>query len=553
MTLIKKMAWMLPHGGGGHHMYMGEGFVCSEDNLKPKGRHRKKLLYKTVLEQMEFYFSDANLSKDRFLRQLVEEDPYVSLEVFLSFNKINRLVSTVEGIAKAVKKSDILELSEDSLKVRRTTPIKLKENEDDCTLYVENLPPEISHDELKKVFSEFGKVVYVSIPKYRHTHASKGFAFVEFDTPQDADETVRIFKEKGSCLSPHMLPEKLCSIRTFEDQSESGPQKQHSDKVRDENNSEDHLSGLEKEGDESKLEPMLETKQSIKSSRKRKHEAENDVEAEHAIKKEKPDVENKSNNKIDLSAEDIAAPHQIKIEEEDELNDQPEASENESGQENKNDDPSTDKKKKKNRKKKKRPKEKDLFANGMVVLSKKEWKRLRNKYLNMQRVNMRRVKQQVLEARFMRRQPYNPPGSDHGRDEEMRPPPPPVDAPKPRVTFTPGVIVGVKFNDPMIDVKAFKAEARTQSGVQYVDVHEGSSEAYLRCAGPAEAQHLLQSKLWKNMAVLSGTEESDYWKKIAKDREAKLGNKVKVVKERGKKKLLRKAEIVKATHLHFEN
>lgn len=70
---------------------------------------------------------------------------------------------------------------------------------------------------------------------------------------------------------------------------------------------------------------------------------------------------------------------------------------------------------------------------------------------------MRRVKQQVLEARFMRRQPYiPPPGSDHGRDEEMRPPPPPADAPKPRVTFTPGVIVCVKFNEPMVDIKAFK-------------------------------------------------------------------------------------------------
>lgn len=53
--------------------------------------------------------------------------------------------------------------------------------------------------------------------------------------------------------------------------------------------------------------------------------------------------------------------------------------------------------------------------------------------------------------------------------------------------------------------------------------------------------------------LLPGTDESDYWKKISRDREAKLGNKVKVVKERGKKKLLRKAEIVKATHLHFDN
>jgi La-related protein 7 len=40
-----------------------------------KIRRRKKHLYKTIIKQMEFYFSDANLTKDRFLGSLVAEDP----------------------------------------------------------------------------------------------------------------------------------------------------------------------------------------------------------------------------------------------------------------------------------------------------------------------------------------------------------------------------------------------------------------------------------------------------------------------------------------------
>jgi La-related protein 7 len=48
----------------------GEGEV----SLK-KVRHRKKQLYKTLRKQMEFYFSDANLTKDRFLKNLIMEDP----------------------------------------------------------------------------------------------------------------------------------------------------------------------------------------------------------------------------------------------------------------------------------------------------------------------------------------------------------------------------------------------------------------------------------------------------------------------------------------------
>lgn len=40
-----------------------------------KGRHRKKGLYNAIRQQMEFYFSDSNLTKDRFLPQLISEDP----------------------------------------------------------------------------------------------------------------------------------------------------------------------------------------------------------------------------------------------------------------------------------------------------------------------------------------------------------------------------------------------------------------------------------------------------------------------------------------------
>ena len=40
-----------------------------------KVRRRKKTLYKNIRNQMEFYFSDANVTKDRFLGKLIQEDP----------------------------------------------------------------------------------------------------------------------------------------------------------------------------------------------------------------------------------------------------------------------------------------------------------------------------------------------------------------------------------------------------------------------------------------------------------------------------------------------
>lgn len=91
--------------------------VKLEHNPRKRVRHRKKQLYENILKQMEFYFSDANLTKDRFLGDLVKTNPYVPLDVFLKFNKIRSMTQDVTDITKAMKNSSLLELSEDRLKV----------------------------------------------------------------------------------------------------------------------------------------------------------------------------------------------------------------------------------------------------------------------------------------------------------------------------------------------------------------------------------------------------------------------------------------------------
>lgn len=59
------------------------------------GRKRKRHLFNAIRTQMEFYFGDANLSKDRFLRRYVEQDPCKRIFIQTSFLTSTYIVVTV--------------------------------------------------------------------------------------------------------------------------------------------------------------------------------------------------------------------------------------------------------------------------------------------------------------------------------------------------------------------------------------------------------------------------------------------------------------------------
>ncbi|KOB76830.1 putative multi-sex-combs protein [Operophtera brumata] len=125
---------------------------AKHDDHSPRKRirHRKKQLYDNILKQMEFYFSEANLSKDRFLGDLVKNDPWVPLDLFLKFNKIRTLSQDLNDIAKAMKHSSLLELSEDRTKVKRKVPV-LPYDADERTVYVESIPVSATREWLQRV------------------------------------------------------------------------------------------------------------------------------------------------------------------------------------------------------------------------------------------------------------------------------------------------------------------------------------------------------------------------------------------------------------------
>uniref|UniRef100_A0A8C8VI45 La ribonucleoprotein 6, translational regulator n=1 Tax=Pelusios castaneus TaxID=367368 RepID=A0A8C8VI45_9SAUR len=97
-----------------------DGDVLDQDWRPPDNE-----LIQRIITQVEYYFSDENLEKDAFLLKHVRRNKmgYVSVKLLTSFKKVKHLTRDWRTTAYALRYSDILELNEDSRKVRRNTPV----------------------------------------------------------------------------------------------------------------------------------------------------------------------------------------------------------------------------------------------------------------------------------------------------------------------------------------------------------------------------------------------------------------------------------------------
>ncbi|XP_064458067.1 la-related protein 7-like isoform X2 [Ornithodoros turicata] len=464
--------------------------ATTTNNQKKRDRRRKKKLYKDIREQMEFYFSDANLRKDRYMSELVQkrEDGYINLEVFLTFSKIKSHTNSVVDIAAALANSTFLQLNEDKTQVRRMTAVEDKEDTDDCTIYVERLPPTADHRWLKTTFDKHGKVVYVSLPKYRHNGKMKGFAFVEFSTPDEVEKVCQAFGFVSPCVREVDLPE---------EQDESHSRKRKLSETQEDTKPPKLPKGSEKTNDErERLETLVEEGSATE--------------------------EGKASNK------------------------------------------------KLKRKRKKKLQHLDAKEqNPLLVMPKWEWKRLRNKYLALQKQTMAQIKRSLLPASNAYHSPRNVPSPSCASPADDTPVPSAATVvstepegntklPVPPLEFQANVIVKLTAEKPITSAVEFKNNLRHLTYVSYVDVMEGDTVAYVRCPDEDSAKKFIRTEKQSfcgSLALLSGDEEREYWKKINQDRKTRRSQKTKQ-KKRGVEKVMAKAQKLmekKSKHTHFED
>lgn len=503
--------------------------VVSAKSEKRKVRRRKKKLFKSIRCQMEFYFSDANLRKDRYMSELVhkDEEGYVDLEVFLTFHKIQALTTDVKDIAAAVSSSEMLQIDDERRRVRRCTALATKPDVDECTLYVERLPLHADHAWLKGVFSRHGQVLYVSLPRYRHNGRIKGFAFVEFASSEDVH--------------------RACQHFGYQDVNSKKP--------------------------EGTSEPTAEsTVESAASADEAPTVTTSEVEAED---EDGPPAKRRKRESTGTGGETAAEPCEEAAGSSSEADSSDAGEALEDGEEGEDQVSSgAAKKKKKARKRKKKPQQHSEAKepHSLVVMPKCEWKRLRNKYLALQKATMAQIKRSLLlppsggtpmpspsHSLLLASEEVADGQGDHmevggGCSAE----PDDQGTAAPTLDFQPGVIIKLLTDKPVSNTTEFKNNIRQLAEVAYVDVMEGDSVAYVRCANAEAASQFIEKQkdsFCGSLSLLTGDEEKVYWDKITLDRETRRSQKTRQ-KKRGVEKVIAKAQKMmqkKNQHIRFDD
>lgn len=490
--------------------------------------------------------------------------------------------------------------------------------------------PNATHESVRNQFKQFGPIAYVSLPKYRLSGKIKEFAFIEFEQKSSVERCISAFRQFDGVINSNYEANKIQSVTTYlKEQDELDQQKDASTSQLDEkmDDGEKPLVSSEVPATESDVNADLECATDM-----------SDVDSLPSTASHPPPAKRA---KLMSEAEESTGENESATERSNDTEKESISVAETDGDADKQDDADFDEDEshgdqtgKRRRRKRRKAKSaniahssnsQDLVHPAQVVednqmeslnnslkllrvATKVEWKRLRNKYLALQREQYTQLKkiyaqQQPPSSRNSQKASTLPPlprpvtikskqpsskqictrninfyGANDDQSNENgtntiandQPNDVPTDlivpsassnrkkgaAPAtaiekkstattiaatqnlskgPLFEYEPGLIVKVGFDEPCVDVADFKAEMKQYAFVRYVDLKEGQIAAYVRVDSPHSAPHLIKHCAPRRCQILTGEVETDYWKKIAIDREAKLTKTVKMPKGRDKK------------------
>lgn len=75
--------------------------------------------------------------------------------------------------------------------------LSVRSKDENNTIRITNLPEETQDGDIRDLFKDFGRIIRIFLAKDKATGNSKGFAFVSFDTKENAKRAIKAVNGHG--------------------------------------------------------------------------------------------------------------------------------------------------------------------------------------------------------------------------------------------------------------------------------------------------------------------------------------------------------------------
>lgn len=178
-----------------------------------------------IVTQVEIYFSDSSVMKDKFLLKHIRrnKEGYVSLKLVSSFKKIKQLTKDWRVVAHALTKASCdIQINDLGTKIRRTSALpEIDDTPVTCTILALNLPLEKPGiDTVSQLFGKCGDIALIRVlragaplsadikplaSKYQALNKTN-CAWIEFEAQEAVKEACKLSSDEGMLVVP-IIPE----------------------------------------------------------------------------------------------------------------------------------------------------------------------------------------------------------------------------------------------------------------------------------------------------------------------------------------------------------
>jgi hypothetical protein len=137
--------------------------------------------------QLEYYFSDSNYARDKWMRQkAAENNGYIPIDLFLTFNRVKPLTSDLNFLNYVFQQIPDLEVKDGKVKRLKPVPELDAKDRTERSIYIKGFPlgEEPTIDFINDLLLPYGNPLNI-VRRRDKAKKFRGSIYVEFKTPEE--------------------------------------------------------------------------------------------------------------------------------------------------------------------------------------------------------------------------------------------------------------------------------------------------------------------------------------------------------------------------------